>query len=179
MCIQWVPPSNHDLVTIVPTTTLISLAARGYGFRQICLDLFKAQTQQKATGLRRRESFRILARSAEGRGRSTLLSVLPFMDNSVCDGGHIHSEVCSQPSRADPDTLHFQGPAAARARSLWRSTSCQLWLARLPLPRLQIQSQRGLASLRRHSCLAGACGAMLSCGFLRLSFLSVRLPWWR
>ena len=57
--------------------------------------------------------------------------------------------------------------------------SCQLWLARLPLPRLQIQSQRGLASLRRHSCLAGACGAMLSCGSLRLSFLSVRLPWWR
>ena len=56
---------------------------------------------------RRRESFRILARSAEGRGRSTgpvarpdstLLSVLPFMDNSVCDGGHIHSEVSSQPS---------------------------------------------------------------------------------
>ena len=34
----------------------------------------------------------------------------------------------------------------------------------------QIQSQRGLASLRRHSCLAGACGAMLSCGSLRLSF---------
>ena len=56
---------------------------------------------------RRRESVRILARSAEGRGRSTgpvarpdstLLSVLPFMDNSVCDGGHIHSEVSSQPS---------------------------------------------------------------------------------
>ena len=56
---------------------------------------------------RRRESFRILARSAEGRGRSTgpvarpdstLLSVLPFMDNSVCDGGDIHSEVSSQPS---------------------------------------------------------------------------------
>ena len=43
----------------------------------------------------------------------------------------------------------------------------------------QIQSQRGLASLGRHSCLAGACGAMLSCGSLRLSFLSVRLPWWR
>ena len=56
---------------------------------------------------RRRESVRILARSAEGRGRSTgpvarpdstLLSVLPFMDNSVCDGGDIHSEVSSQPS---------------------------------------------------------------------------------
>ena len=31
---------------------------------------------------------------------------------------------------ADPDTLHFQGPAAARARSRWRSASCQLWLAR-------------------------------------------------
>ena len=37
---------------------------------------------------------------------------------------------------ADPDTLHFHGPAAARARSRWRSASCQLWLARLPLPRL-------------------------------------------
>ena len=55
---------------------------------------------------RRRESVRILARSAEGRGRSTgpvarpdstLLSVLPFTDNSVCDGGDIHSEVSSQP----------------------------------------------------------------------------------
>ena len=136
---------------------------------------------------RRRESFRILARSAEGRGRSTgpvarpdstLLSVLPFMDNSVCDGGHIHSEVSSQPSSRSCHAP-LSGLAAARARSQWRSASCQLWLARLPLPRLQIQSQRGLASLRRHSCLAGACGAMLSCGSLRLSFLSVRLPWWR
>ena len=36
---------------------------------------------------------------------------------------------------ADPDTLHFHGPAAARARSRWRSASCQLWLARLR-PRL-------------------------------------------
>ena len=79
---------------------------------------------------------------------------------------------------ADPDTLHFQGSPRLE-QGQWRSASCQLWLARLPLPRLQIQSQRGLASLRRHSCLAGACGAMLSCGSLRLSFLSVRLPWWR
>ena len=72
---------------------------------------------------------------------------------------------------ADPDTLHFQGsPRLEQGR--WRSTSCQLWLARLPLPRLQIQSQRGLASLRRRSCLAGACGAMLSCGSLSLSFFA-------
>ena len=70
---------------------------------------------------------------------------------------------------ADPDTLHFQGSPRLE-QGQWRLASCQLWLARLPLPRLQIQSQRGLASLRRHSCLAGACGAMLSCGSLRLSF---------
>jgi hypothetical protein len=70
---------------------------------------------------------------------------------------------------ADPDTLHFQGSPRLE-QGQWRSASCQLWLARLPLPRLQIQSQRGLASLRRHSCLAGACGVMLSCGSLRLSF---------
>ena len=98
------------------------------------------------------------------------------MDNSVCDGGHIHSEVGSQPSIL----TRFTFTALPRLeQGQWRSASCQLWLARLPLPRLQIQSQRGLASLRRHSCLAGACGAMLSCGSLRLSFLSVRLPWWR
>ena len=125
----------------------------------------------------RRESFRILARSAEGRGRSTgpvarpdstLLSV--YHSWTIVSVTAVTFTARSVHSRAaDPDTLHFQGSPRLE-QGLWRSASCQLWLARLPLPRLQIQSQRGLASLRRHSCLAGACGAMLSCGSLRLSF---------
>jgi len=73
----------------------------------------------------RRESVRILARSAEGRGRSTgpvarpdytLLSV--FHSWTIVSVTAVTFTVRSVHSRAaDPDTLHFQGPAAARARS--------------------------------------------------------------
>ena len=75
---------------------------------------------------RRRESFRILARSAEGRGRSTgpvarpdstLLSV--FHSWTIVSVTAVTFTARSVHSRAaDPDTLHFHGPAAARARSM-------------------------------------------------------------
>ena len=75
-----------------------------------------------------------LLRGGDGRLGRSLDPILLYyqsyhsMDNSVCDGGDIHSEAVHSRA-ADPDTLHFQGPAAARARSLWRSASCQLWPA--------------------------------------------------
>ena len=84
---------------------------------------------------RRRESFRILARSAEGRGRSTgpvarpdstLLSVLPFMDNTISLTIHSWTIVSvtavtftprSVHSRAaDPDTLHLGSVLWTRLR---------------------------------------------------------------
>ena len=95
----------------------------------------------------RRESFRILARSAEGRGRSTgpvarpdstLLSV--YHSWTIVSVTAVTFTARSVHSRAiDPDTLHFQGSPRLE-QGQWRSASCQLWLARLPLPRLQIQS---------------------------------------
>ena len=64
---------------------------------------------------------------------------------------------------ADPDTLHFQGPAAARARSRWRSASCQLWLARLPLPRLldTVAERLGFAQTSFVPCWRVRCHAFL------------------
>ena len=75
---------------------------------------------------RRRESFRILARSAEGRGRSTgpvarpdsnLLSV--YHSWTIVSVTAVTFTARSVHSRAaDPNTLHFHGLAAARARSM-------------------------------------------------------------
>ena len=51
------------------------------------------------------------------------------------------------------------------ARSRWRSASCQLWLARLPLPRLpDTVADAGLRWLETSFVHAGACGAILCCG---------------
>ena len=71
----------------------------------------------QGSGQRRRESFRILARSAEGRGRSTgpvarpdstLLSV--FHSWTIVSVTAVTFTARSVHSRAaDPDTLHFQG----------------------------------------------------------------------
>ena len=56
---------------------------------------------------------------------------------------------------ADPDTLHFQGPAAARARSRW--------LARQPLPRLldTVAERLGFAQTSFVPCWRVRCHAFL------------------
>ena len=78
---------------------------------------------------------------------------------------------------ADPDTLHFRGPAAARARSM--AVDILPAVACPSTATAPTRYSRREAWLRRHSCFAGACGAILCCGFRALSFLSVRLPWRR
>jgi len=119
---------------------------------------------------RRRESFRILARSAEGRGRSTgpvarpdstLLSV--YHSWTIVSVTAVTFTARSVHSRAiDPDTLHFQGSPRLE-QGQWRSASCQLWLARLPLPRLPdtVAERLGFAQTSFVPCWRVRCHAFL------------------
>ena len=99
-----------------------------------------------------------LLRGGDGRlGRSLdpilpLLSVLPFMDNSVCDGGDIHSEVSSQTAEQPilPDTLHFRRPRRCSSKVDGDRHLARLWLARSPVYRCRAYpdtvADAGLAS---------------------------------
>ena len=99
-----------------------------------------------------------LLRGGDGRlGRSLdpilpLLSVLPFMDNSVCDGGDIHNEVSSQTAEQPilPDTLHFRRPRRCSSKVDGDRHLARLWLARSPVYRCRAYpdtvADAGLAS---------------------------------
>ena len=136
---------------------------------------------------RTRESVRILARSAEGRGRSTgpvarpdstLLSVLPFMDNSVCDGGDIHSEVSSQPSSLTRSTFKAPPRLEQGLDDDRHLASCGLPVYRYRAYQIQPQMQ-ACVGLRRHSSTLALAVPFCAVVLVRFYRSSLRLPWWR
>ena len=127
-----------------------------------------------AGGHQWRECFSILARSAEGRGRSTgpvarpdstLLSV--YHSWTIVSVTAVTFTARSVHSRAaDPNTLHFHGLAAARARSM--AIGILPAVAR-PSPRLldTVAERLGFAQTSFVPCWRVRCHA-----FLRLSTLT-------
>ena len=139
---------------------------------------------------RRRESFRILARSAEGRGRSTGPGSLdPILLSSLLSVYHSWTIVSvtavtftarSVHSRAiDPDTLHFQG-----SPRLEQGLNGDRHLASCGLPVYRYRAfrySRREAWLRSdviRALLARAVPCFPAVLYV-YRFLSVRLPWWR